>query len=501
METVSPPNAHKSIHTVERARWGVGKSRGEFGDCVENADLSASECGLPGELKTALAKRVTPDLVALAFAAARYTANREITHRNRPTGGRELVMDVLLRLPCMLSVTIAVLMAADVAVAQVPSRDPFRPARLQMVEADLATEGINSPRVLDALRTVPRHLFVRPGLRNLAYYDQALDIGFKQTISPPFIVAYMTQVLDPQPEDRVLEIGTGSGYQAAVLSGLVKDVYTIEIVEELGKKAEKLLKQLKFDNVHVRVGDGYLGWPEHAPFDKIIVTCSPESVPKPLVDQLKDGGRMIIPLGERYQQVFHLLEKQNGELKETELLPTLFVPMTGQSEAERALQPDPLNPVIRNGSFEELREDGLAAGWHYQRRTRVEEVAAPDGAHWLLFENADRGRTSHILQGLAIDGQKVAAVNVSLQVKVGDIRQGESEAESPHLTIHWFDQKRQPIGQKTVGPWLAESMDWQRISERVLVPEGAREAILQIGLNGATGTLGVDDVRLKGEKR
>jgi protein-L-isoaspartate(D-aspartate) O-methyltransferase len=395
--------------------------------------------------------------------------------------------------------TVAALALAQVAVAQ--SRDAYRQARLQMVEADLATEGIDNPRVLDAMRSVPRHLFVRPGLRSLAYYDQALDIGLKQTISPPFIVAYMTQVLDPQPDDRVLEIGTGSGYQAAVLSGLVKEVYTIEIVEELGKKAERQLKQLDYDNVHVRVGDGYLGWPEHAPFDKIIVTCSPESIPKPLVEQLKDGGRMIIPLGERYQQVFHLLEKQNGELKETELLPTLFVPMTGQSEAERAVQPDPLNPVLRNGSFEQLREDGLAVGWHYQRRTKIQEGGAPDGAHWLLFENADRGRTSHILQGLALDGEKVVAVNISVNIKVGDIRQGESNAEMPQLIIHWFDQKRQPIGQKTIGPWLAESESWQRISDRVLVPATTKEAIVQIGLNGATGTLGIDNVTLKSERR
>jgi protein-L-isoaspartate(D-aspartate) O-methyltransferase len=165
------------------------------------------------------------------------------------------------------------------------------------------------------------------------------------------------------------------------------------------------------------------------------------------------------------------------------------------------VQPDPLKPVIRNGSFEELREDGLAKGWHYQRRTKIEEGHAPDGAHWLLFENSHPGRTSHILQGLAVDGQKVAAVNISLKIKVGDIRQGESDAETPHLTIHWFDQKRQPIGEKTVGPWLAESEDWQRAGERVLVPEAAREAIVQIGLNGATGTLGIDEVVLKAEKR
>src|SRR5262249_14529648 len=170
-----------------------------------------------------------------------------------------------------------------------------------MVEVDLAREGITNKAVLDALREVPRHAFVDPLDHHRAYIDQALPIGHKQTISPPFIVAYMTQAIDPQPGDRVLEIGTGSGYQAAVLAHLVRDVHTIEIVEPLGKEAAARLKQLGYANVHVRVGDGYKGWPEAAPFDKILVTCSPEAVPQPLVEQLREGGKMIVPLGQRYQ--------------------------------------------------------------------------------------------------------------------------------------------------------------------------------------------------------
>lgn len=381
------------------------------------------------------------------------------------------------------------------------SRDQYRAARLQMVEENLESEGITNQRVLDAMRKVERHLFVRPAQRHMAYYDQALDIGQQQTISPPFIVAYMTQVLDPQPTDRVLEIGTGSGYQAAVLSGLVQDVYTIEIVEDLGKKAATLLKKLHYDNVHTKIGDGYLGWPEHAPFDKIIVTCSPESVPPALVEQLKDGGRLIIPVGERYKQVFHLLEKQNGEVKETELLPALFVPMTGKSEEQRAVKPDPANPQIVNGSFEEIRPDGLAVGWHYQRRTRVETGAAPDGAHWLVFENENPGRSAHILQGHAIDGRHIRALDVSLQIKVGDIRQGENDLEMPKLVVHFYDQRRAPIGEKTIGPWLAEGDDWKTITEVVPVPDAAREAIFQVGLNGATGTLAIDRLQIRPEKR
>jgi protein-L-isoaspartate(D-aspartate) O-methyltransferase len=382
------------------------------------------------------------------------------------------------------------------ASADAQSRDPYAAARLKMVNEDLADEGITNERVLEAMRNVPRHLFVRSNLRNLAYYDQALDIGFKQTISPPFIVAYMTQVLDPQPEDKVLEIGTGSGYQAAVLSPLVAEVYTIEIIPQLGRNAEKILKQLDCTNVHAQVGDGYEGWPEEAPFDKIIVTCSPESVPQPLVDQLKDGGKMIIPLGERYQQVFHLLEKRDGQLVSTELLPTLFVPMTGRSEDERAVQPDPRNPQLVNGGFEDLREDGLARGWHYQRRTRIEESGAPQGAQYLVFENSDPGRTSHILQGLALDGGQVPFITLSLNIRVDRVRNGPDSGEAPQLIIHFFDQRRQPIGQQTIGPWLAESENWQTVAERLQVPAATREAIIQVGLNGATGTLAIDSVQL-----
>lgn len=390
----------------------------------------------------------------------------------------------------------AVLLIAVPSIARAQSRDNYETARREMVDENIAGEGITNERVLQAMRTVPRHLFVRPGLRPAAYFDQALDIGFKQTISPPFVVAYMTEVLDPQPDDRVLEIGTGSGYQSAVLSGLVRDVYTIEIVEPLGKNARAVLQRLGYNNVHTRIGDGYAGWPEHAPFDKIIVTCSPEDVPQPLIEQLKEGGRMIIPLGERYQQVFHLLEKKDGKLVETELLPTLFVPMTGRSEELRDVKPDPTNPQIRNGGFEEQREDGLVTGWHYQRRTQVLDNGAAEGGHCLCFENADPGRSSHILQGLALDGSAVPSVTLSITIRVDEVRRGEESWEQPGLILHFFDQRRRPLGQEVIGPWLAESHEWQTITQRMDVPSGTREAILQVGLNGATGRLCIDNVQL-----
>src|SRR5205807_7360919 len=155
------------------------------------------------------------------------------------------------------------------------------------------------------------------------------------SISQPYIVAFMTQQLQPKPSDRVLEIGTGSGYQAAILAKLVKEVYSVEIVEPLAKGAEATLARLGFKNIHVKVGDGYKGWPEEAPFDAIIVTCAPDKVPQPLTDQLKDGGRMVIPVGERFAQQLYLLEKKNGQLRESVTLPVRFVPMLREAEKPR----------------------------------------------------------------------------------------------------------------------------------------------------------------------
>src|SRR4029079_15055608 len=213
--------------------------------------------------------------------------------------------------------------------------------------------------------------FVPVGEREHAYLDMALPIGNSQTISPPFVVASMTEAIDPQPDDKVLEIGTGSGYQAAVLSPLVKDVYTIEIVEQLSTRETRALNHLGYKNVHTRAGDGYKGWPEVAPFDKIIVTCSPEKVPQPLVDQLREGGLMVIPVGERYQQTLYLMRKVDGELKSEALRATLFVPRTGAAEEKRQVKPDPAHPHLVNGGFEEITQDKdgkeEASGWHYQR--------------------------------------------------------------------------------------------------------------------------------------
>jgi protein-L-isoaspartate(D-aspartate) O-methyltransferase len=249
-----------------------------------------------------------------------------------------MITQTLLTLMCVLA-----LILADSAwrTLGAPAEARFLSAQKRLVSEQLSGPGrdITNARVLAAMAKVPRHEFVPTALRGQAYDDRPLPIGFGQTISQPFIVAFMTEQLDPKPTDRVLEIGTGSGYQAAVLAELVAQVYTIEIVEELAKRAAADLTRLGYTNVFVRAGDGYKGWPETAPFDAVIVTCAPEQVPQPLVDQLAENGRMIIPVGPSFNQELVLLRKQRGKLDRTAVLPVRFVPMTGRSQDSKDRRP------------------------------------------------------------------------------------------------------------------------------------------------------------------
>ena len=208
----------------------------------------------------------------------------------------------------------------------------FAAQRQRMVEKQLKARDIKDGRVLAAMAKVPREEFIPADARADAYEDGPLPIGYDQTISQPYIVAFMTEQLRLKPSDRVLEIGSGSGYQAAILAELVAGVYTIEIIEPLAKTAEATLQRLGYKNVHIKIGDGYKGWPEETPFDAIIVTCAPDKVPQPLVEQLRDGGRMVIPVGERFAQQLYLLEKKNGQLKESATLPVRFVPMLREGQ-------------------------------------------------------------------------------------------------------------------------------------------------------------------------
>jgi protein-L-isoaspartate(D-aspartate) O-methyltransferase len=216
------------------------------------------------------------------------------------------------------------------------SRDRYEEERIKMVNSQIKRRGIRDSAVLSAMETVPRHLFVSPNMRDKAYGDYPLPIGQGQTISQPYIVALMTQYLDLEPTDRVLEIGTGSGYQAAILSLIVDEVYTIEIKKPLTIRARGQLRELGYSNVSVKNDDGYFGWPEKAPFDAIIITCAVNHIPPPLLSQLKDGGRLILPLGSTlYFQTLTLVTKVGEDHVVDHLISVRFVPMLGEAEKKR----------------------------------------------------------------------------------------------------------------------------------------------------------------------
>ncbi|MFO7850608.1 MAG: protein-L-isoaspartate(D-aspartate) O-methyltransferase [Spirochaetia bacterium] len=203
-----------------------------------------------------------------------------------------------------------------------------------MVEEQIKGRDVSDPRVLEAMRSTPRHLFVPENRRNQAYQDRPLPIGHGQTISQPYIVAFMTETLQLEEGDKVLEIGTGSGYQAAVLAELTREVYSIEIIDGLAERGEKALREAGYDYVQVKKGDGYYGWESHAPFDAVIVTAAAGHIPPPLIEQLKKGGRMVIPVGGVYQtQVLMLVKKDmEGEISTERLMTVRFVPMTGEAQ-------------------------------------------------------------------------------------------------------------------------------------------------------------------------
>jgi protein-L-isoaspartate(D-aspartate) O-methyltransferase len=219
------------------------------------------------------------------------------------------------------------LLKCEISKAQYPRQSE----RNQMVSAQIEARGVKDPATLKAMRTVPRHLFVPSGEASRAYYDSPLPIGYGQTISQPYIVAYMTEAIQPKENFKVLEIGTGSGYQAAVLAEIVDKVYTIEIVKELGEQATSRLKTLGYGNVEVKIADGYHGWAEHGPFDAIVVTAAAEFIPPPLIEQLAEGGKMVIPVGSPFMvQTLMLVEKKNGKARSKSLFPVRFVPFTRQ---------------------------------------------------------------------------------------------------------------------------------------------------------------------------
>jgi len=266
-----------------------------------------------------------------------YTFSAESTADLRPDRNESLEEAMKLYVPILLVICFSLLFCAKAeedkkgkpSVGGSTVDDDYKSARIHMVDAQIRRRGITDERVLEAMEAVPRHRFVPKSEISAAYEDHPLPIGYGQTISQPYIVALMTECLDLQKGDRVLEIGTGSGYQAAVLSRLVDSVFSMEIVEPLGLSAQKILSELGYSNVKVRIGDGYLGWPEEAPFDAIIVTAAPETIPQPLIDQLADGGRLVVPVGVHYQDLV-LLSKKGGKIRQRSIASVRFVPMVGE---------------------------------------------------------------------------------------------------------------------------------------------------------------------------
>ncbi|MAI31133.1 MAG: protein-L-isoaspartate O-methyltransferase [Planctomycetaceae bacterium TMED240] len=386
-----------------------------------------------------------------------------------------------------------------------------------MVETCIATAGVIDLRVLNAIRHTLRHEFMPAEMAEKAYLDMAVPIGDSQTISSPFTVALMTETLRPSKTDRVLEVGTGSGYQAAVLSPLVEHVYSIEIMPCLSRQASETLHRLKYDNVSTRVADGFEGWPEAAPFDKIIVTCSPEEVPEPLVEQLCEGGTLVIPVGERYQQTLFRMVKTNGKLVREELRPTLFVPMTGEAEEGRQILPDAKNPAVVNGDFEvRARQPGASAssftslpntaaiadqvpGWYYGRQVKLldgnSSNPAAVGKTFVRFTNQLPGLSAHLLQGIPVDGRLIQQMVLSGFCRTSGVVLGADANAAPMISISLYDGSRSEVAVFWLGPY-GGSHDWKATKMVFDVPESSREAILRIGLFGATGIADFDGIRL-----
>lgn len=412
--------------------------------------------------------------------------------------------DAMLRLQFLWTVcwiSLWITLGASRAQSQQPKQESFEILREQLIKNVLIPNGIKDPRVLKSVGSTPRHEFVPKKYAHQAYQDIAIPIGESQTISSPFIVSLMTQSLNPKPTDKVLEIGTGSGYQAAILSPLVKDVYTIEIVEELGQHTKQFLADMNYTNVHCLIGDGFKGWKEHAPFDKIIVTCSPEKVPEPLVEQLVEGGLMIVPVGERYQQMLFLMRKVDGKLEREALQPTLFVPMTGAAEDAREVNPDPKNPKLANGSFEQaLINNSRVPGWYYQFGCIVvQDSNAPDGQNAVEFKSNDPKSPSMLLQGLAIDGSFVKKIKLGGWISTENVKIGKNPEDSPSIAIQYFDSNRNRIGYNYISGSKG-SHKWKKEDKIFTIPPATREVIVSIGLFGAVGVARFDDIFIEAVK-
>jgi len=399
------------------------------------------------------------------------------------------------RVLCLLLSTLGLATLSSSEVSAQTARE-LAAARTWLVESELATSGIKSPQVLAAMREVPRHEFVPAELRQYAYLDTTLPIGHGQTVSPPYIVAWMTEQLAPQPGERVLEIGTGSGYQAAVLSRLAKDVYSIELHAELARTATAAVTRVNYKNIHIRQGDGFQGWPEAAPFDKIIVTCSPQEVPKPLADQLREGGRMLIPIGEGFQQNLCVMVKEGGKLRVTSRTPTYFVPMAGVADTLRSPASNlAITPLI-NGNFEELLSPSVPAAWFYLRQAQLAPCTDPNHpGQCLQFTNAVPGRSSQALQSIGVQGDRIPMLTVQSWVTCKGVQPADAAnpRDGAKIFVTFFDADRKTLDEQIVGLWR-EDTAWKKHIGVIKVPPTTIGMTVAIGLFGATGDFRCDDI-------
>jgi protein-L-isoaspartate(D-aspartate) O-methyltransferase len=258
------------------------------------------------------------------------------------------------------------------------------------------------------------------------------------------------------------------------------------------------LERLGYVNVKTRVGDGYQGWSEQAPFDKIIVTCSPEKIPQPLVDQLKEGGRMLIPVGESYQQTLYLLRKEKGKLISQPIEPTFFVPMTGEADLARSGETDtPVSALVNSGFEDHKLFADRPDGWYYIRHARLDPgVLAGHGKLCLSFANDEPGRGAQALQGIKVDGRVAHSLDVSAWIRCQNVQFGQTPDQLPRVLVTFFDEQRGAIAQQALGPWNG-SFPWSQKRTTVQVPLEARLAIVAIGLLGATGEVAFDDIAIR----
>ena len=274
--------------------------------------------------------------------------------------------------------------------------------------------------------------------------------------------------------------------------------YSIEIVEPLGRKASVVHRRLRYTNLHTKVGDGYKGWPEHAPFDKIIVTCSPENIPKPLVDQLVEGGRIVVPLGERFQQVLYLFKKVDGKLERESLQATFFVPMTGAAEDRRQVLPNMARPRLVHAGFEQtIDSSNEPQGWFYVRRGRVvDDENPPEGKRSMFFETSTPGRDAHAMQAFGVDGRKTRQLDVSFWVRGVGIETDRTERRPANAVVEFYATNRSAVTSERFGPWTGD-FDWTKKEARIDVPPTARLAVFGVGLFKATGQVWFDRVEIR----